>query len=142
MDLINIPGIGKTTLEKLNAINIMSIEDMIFTFPVRYEINQLDDFQKRQINEVSTYEVEVIDKPILYFIRRKLTKLQIKVQACKVIFSVVIFNREYLSKLIKPGLKIVVKGKFIKNFSIFTASNLEFLSNFHVGIIPVYNLRD
>ena len=142
MDLINIPGIGKTTLEKLNAINIMSIEDMIFTFPVRYEINQLDDFQKRQINEVSTYEVEVIDKPILYFIRRKLTKLQIKVQACKVIFSVVIFNREYLSKLIKPGLKIVVKGKFIKNFSIFTASNLEFLSNFHIGIIPVYNLRD
>ena len=83
-------------------------------------VNQLDDFQKRQINEVSTYEVEVIDKPILYFIRRKLTKLQIKVQACKVIFSVVIFNREYLSKLIKPGLKIVVKGKFIKNFSIFS----------------------
>jgi RecG-like helicase len=48
MLLKEISGVGKTTLSKLNALNITSIEDVLLCFPKKYEINKLDDISSRK----------------------------------------------------------------------------------------------
>jgi len=142
MNLRNVRGIGKVTLEKLNRININDVNDMIFCFPKKYEINYIDNIENKEINKQLILKAKIIDQPKLYYIRKKLTKLSLSVISSNLKFTVVIFNREFLSKILKSGDEIVITGKFIKNYNTFSSSNLALLSNFKGGIIPQYNLKE
>jgi len=142
MELKQIPGVGKVTLQKLNNLNIKSVEDMLFCFPKKYEINSLDNIDNLVIDKTLTLKVEVICKPKLYYIRKKLTKMLIQVKQNNLIFSVSIFNREFLMNVLNSGIEIVITGKFLKNFNSFSASNMVLFTNFKEGILPVYGLND
>ena len=123
MELKQIPGVGKVTLQKLNNLNIDSVEDMLFCFPKKYEINSLDNIDNKIIDKTMTLKVEIISKPKLYYIRKKLTKMQFQVMRCNFKFTVSIFNREFLMNVLNSGVEIVITGKFLKNFNAFSASN-------------------
>ncbi|MGD9760865.1 MAG: ATP-dependent DNA helicase RecG [Candidatus Izemoplasmatales bacterium] len=142
MELKNISGVGKVTLEKLNNLNIKSVEDMLFCFPKKYEINSIDDIENKVLDKTMTLKVEVISKPKLYYIRKKLTKMMIPVKHSNYSFTITIFNREFLMNTIYSGVLLVVTGKFLKNFNTFSASNMVLLSNFKEGVLPVYGLND
>ena len=142
MELKQIPGVGKVTLQKLNNLNIDSVEDMLFCFPKKYEINSLDNIDNKIIDKTMTLKVEIISKPKLYYIRKKLTKMQFQVMRCNFKFTVSIFNREFLMNVLNSGVEIVITGKFLKNFNAFSASNIVLFTNFKEGILPVYGLND
>ncbi|MFA7075344.1 MAG: ATP-dependent DNA helicase RecG [Candidatus Izemoplasmatales bacterium] len=142
MELKDVSEIGKVTLEKLNKYNINSVDDLLFSFPTKYQINSLDSREDIVLDKTLTLKVEVINKPKLYYIRKKLTKLSINVLIGNLKFIVVIFNREFLSGSIHPANKIVITGKFLKNFNTFSASNIVLFDNFKEGIIPIYNIKD
>ncbi|PKK95476.1 MAG: ATP-dependent DNA helicase RecG [Tenericutes bacterium HGW-Tenericutes-5] len=142
MLLKEISGVGKTTLSKLNALNITSIEDVLLCFPKKYEINKLDDISSRKINTQMMFSCQVISKPKLFYIRKRLTKLSFQCEINTFKFQVSIFNREFLSHSLNVGVFIVVSGKFLKNFNNFTASNLVLLENFKEGIKPIYGIND
>ena len=142
MLLKEISGVGKTTLSKLNALNITSIEDVLLTFPKKYDINKLDDITSREINKHMMFSCQIISKPKLFYIRKRLTKLSFQCEKNAFKFQVSIFNREFLSHSLNIGTFVVVSGKFIKNYYNFTASNLVLLDNFKEGIKPIYGIND
>ena len=142
MQLKDVYGVGKTTLDKLNALNITSIKDVLLYFPKKYEINKLDDILDKDINKLLTIKCTVISKPQIFYIRKRLTKLMFNCSCDNLKFQVSIFNREFLKKALHIGKIIVISGKFLKNYSNFTASNLVFFDNFEEGIKPIYNLTD
>ncbi|MDY0023516.1 MAG: ATP-dependent DNA helicase RecG [Candidatus Izemoplasmatales bacterium] len=142
MDLQNISGVGKVTLNKLNELNIMSIEDMLFTFPRKYEINYLNNIEEKELEKTLILKIEVTSKPKVFYIRKKLTKLTFSAKIENFKFQVSIFNREFLSHSINPGEYIVATGKFLKNFNSFSASNIVLFSNFQEGIKPLYNIKE
>jgi ATP-dependent DNA helicase RecG len=141
MELKDIQGIGKVTLEKLKDIGIASLEEMLFCFPKKYEIFRLHSHEDLQIDKNLTLKINVIDRPKLVYIRKKLTKLTIQVSLDNLKFTVSIFNREFLKNQINSGDQIVVTGKFLKNYNSFSASNLVLYKNFVEGIFPVYGLN-
>jgi ATP-dependent DNA helicase RecG len=142
MKLSEIKGVGKVTLSKLHELKIMTVEDMLFCFPKKYEINTLDYIENRELDKNLSLRVEVKSKPKLYYIRKRLTKLTFLVKSNNISFGVAIFNREYLANSINPGNEIVITGKFLKNYNSFSASNIVFYSNYKEGIIPIYNLNE
>lgn len=142
MNLTEIKGVGKVTLAKLHEQKIMTIEDMLFCFPKKYEINSIDNIDNRELDKTLSIRVEVKSKPKLYYIRKRLTKLTFLAKSNNINFNVAIFNREFLANSINPGSDILITGKFPKNYNSFSASNIVFYDNYKEGIIPVYNLKD
>ena len=142
MLLKEVYGVGKTTLSKLNALNITSVEDVLLCFPKKYEINKLDNISQKEINQQLTLKCIIISKPQLIYIRKRLTKLLFRCEIDNYKFQVSIFNREFLTHSLNIGTTIVVSGKFAKNFNNFTANNLVLYDNFKEGIKPIYGLPD
>jgi ATP-dependent DNA helicase RecG len=139
--MIDIPGVGKATIEKLNKSGIFDSQDLLSYFPKKYDYHKIDNLEQIELDKTLSLEVIITKKPRLFFIRRKLTKLMIAVKLESMNFNVVIFNREYLAKVLIKDQQIVVTGKFLKNFSNFSASNLVLKSNFIEGIIPLYGIE-
>jgi len=140
--LRSVKGIGPKIEEKLNHQNIQTIEDLLFLFPMRYQFDSLNDFSEIEQDLELTLKVQVIKKPKIYFIRKNLDKLTVQVKMNNMIFNVHIFNRRFLSQALTPNTEIVITGKFLKNLSNFTASNIVLYKNFNPGIKPIYNLKD
>jgi|AntAceMinimDraft_18_1070375.scaffolds.fasta_scaffold00879_2 ATP-dependent DNA helicase RecG len=140
--LENIKGIGPKTSKKLNDQGIKTINDLLFYFPMRYINYELNDYDEIDLEKDLTLVVKVSKKPKIFFLRKNLDKLSVQVEINKLFFYVHIFNRRFLSRALQVGEEIVITGKFLKNLSSFTASNIVLKRNFKIGIKPIYNFND
>ena len=140
--LTDIKGLGPKTALKLNHLGIKTIHDLLFSFPMKYETHEIDSFDEKEIDKELTLIGRVYQTPKIYFIRKNLDKLSVQIEIDHVVFYVHIFNRRFLSKALVPGVEIVITGRFMKNFSSFTASNIVLKKNFKPGILAVYGLGD
>ena len=142
MRLEDIKGVGPKTKNKLNKAGIQTMSELLFYFPVKYEEFQLNDFSEIDIEKDLTLLVKVVKRPKIYFIRKHLDKLTVQVEIANMFFYVSIFNRRFMASVLLPDTEIVITGRFIKNYSNFTASNIVLKKNFSPGIKPIYNMPD
>jgi len=140
--LENIKGIGPKTAKKLNNQGIKTINDLLFYFPMKYITYKLNDYDEIDLEKDLTLVVKISKKPKIFFLRKNLDKLSVQVEINKLFFYVHIFNRRFLFKALQVGEEIVITGKFIKNLSSFTASNIVLKKNFKLGIKPIYSFND
>jgi len=140
--LIDIKGVGKTTLSKLNNASINSIEDLLLYFPKSYKIQKLNDIHQVKIGETISLSLTVLKKPNVFFFRKNLSKLSVDCYKDEFKIKVDIFNRHFLSKMLLKDVEIVVTGRFKTNFKIFTANEIILKKNYQEGIIPLYKIED
>ncbi|MBN2541222.1 MAG: ATP-dependent DNA helicase RecG [Bacilli bacterium] len=141
-ELKQIKGIGPKTVEKLKNAGIQTTEDLLLRFPLRYETHAFNTFEEIALETELTLSVKVTKAPKIFLIRKNLDKLSVEVEINQMFFHVHIFNRRFLSNALKSGTEIVITGRFIKNLSNFTASNIVLLKNFRPGIQPIYGIED
>ena len=125
MDIENIKGIGSKTVANLKKLNINTIEDLITYYPFRYDVIKRSD-----INNINDNDNIIIDGiceniPSVFYINRKLDKMNFRINTNSFIFNVVIYNRGFLKSKLKPGTEITVMGKYDKKHNLITAYNLE-----------------
>ena len=125
MDIENIKGIGSKTVANLKKLNINTIEDLITYYPFRYDV-----FKRSDINNINDNDNIIIDGiceniPSVFYINRKLDKMNFRINTNSFIFNVVIYNRGFLKSKLKPGTEITVMGKYDKKHNLITAYNLE-----------------
>ncbi len=140
--LIEVKGIGPKISAKLKNQGIETINDLLFSFPAKYETHKIHSFDSVELNTECTLEVTVKARSKIYFIRKNLDKLSVQVETNRIVFQVSIFNRRFLAKALQPGVEIIITGKFLKNYSSFTASNIVLKKNYQPGILPIYGLND
>ncbi len=140
--LTDVKGIGPKTVIKLNNQGIETVNDLLFSFPMKYETHKICTFEEIEIDKNLTLEVKVHKAAKIYFIRKHLDKLSVQVEINHLVFYANIFNRRFLSKFLTIGTEIVITGKFLNNLSSFTASSIVLKKNYKSGIIPVYNLKE
>lgn len=105
-------GVGGKRLEALRALDIFTIEDLLWHFPFRYEdmtiktIDTLVDQDKVSIKGV------VLTEPVVSFYGGKKNRLSFKVALDNHVIAVYFFNQHYLKTRIKQGEEIVVFGKW------------------------------
>ena len=124
MDIENIKGIGSKTVANLKKLNINTIEDLITYYPFRYDVIKRSD-----INNINDNDNIIIDGiceniPSVFYINRKLDKMNFRINTNSFIFNVVIYNRGFLKSKLKPGTEITVMGKYDKKHNLITAYNL------------------
>ncbi len=141
MDLINVKGLGKKTIEYLNNINIKTIDDLVRYYP--YKFNYL---VRKDINNPSNHDSMIIDgivvsNPIVNFFKGKMNRLSFRVNIGSKEIKVVIFNRAFLKNNIKITNYVTIIGKYNPLTETITASNilLSKLPDYPV-IEPIYHL--
>lgn len=141
MKLENINGIGPRALSLLNNLGIYNVDDLIRNYPYRFDV-----LAKRNIDDARFYDNFVSDgivesEPVVNFFKRKMNRLSFRCNVQNKIIKVIIFNRAFLKKNIKPGSVVTLIGKYNPKTETLTANNimLKALPN-GVEIIPVYHL--
>ena len=136
-NLESIKGIGPKLKEKLNRNGVYDCFDMMTYYPSRYEVYKLTDLLHAPDNERVTLKATVISKPVVLYIRKKLTKLTCKVLIEDIEFTLTIFNREYLTNILSVDEEVVLTGTLDRKKLSFTATTLKLLKNFKNEIEPI-----
>ena len=130
-----IKGIGKATIDKLNKLEIYSVDDLITYYPFRYEV-----LKKTSLNDehsVITGTIETI--PTLNYFRR-INKLSFKLETDNKLINVVIFNRGFLKEHLIVGKIITLIGKYEQEKNMFTASDIKLIDiGDSTHIMPIYH---
>ena len=132
----------KTTsrrLEILASMNIITLEDLIYQYPYRYEV--IEEKYPTDEDEHLIIEATVIS-PVKIFFKGKMSRMSFEVEDKYLQhFQVSIFNRHFLRQHLKLGTTITIIGKCINHR--ITASDIKIKPLQDIsGIYPVYSLKD
>ena len=136
--MINEIKLTARRLDLLNQLNIFDLQQLINYYPKKYE-----DLNKTKLNkDVDNQRVVCVGKIYSEIknqrIRNNLSKTQFMMEIDGDIYTVTIFNREYLSKLLYMNKYIKVVGKLDYYHKTISASNIYLdLSD---NVIPSYKL--
>jgi len=143
-----IKGVGPRNEIILNNLNINTVKDLIFYFPVRYEsyknITDLPIFNEKELIEIEGTVTSV--NKIFTRNKKKLTK--ISVQTNFGTFDLVWFNQHYIADKVQIGQQVKVRGKVTKFNNKFTLSNPEIFPTENSNqltettLIPIYSLTE
>lgn len=141
MDLKDVKGIGPKSLTLLNKLNILSVDDLITYYPVRYDILKRSDLDELDSDMKIIVDGHVESIPLVIHIKSGLNKMNFRLATNDRIFGVSIFNRAFLKQNLGIGTNIIVIGKYDKVKNVITASDIKIgsLGN-STKIEPVYHL--
>jgi ATP-dependent DNA helicase RecG len=140
--ITNLKGIGKETADNLAQIGILTIEDMIWTFPYRHEDFRLKDLAETPHNERVTIEATVESVPTALFLGRNKSRLQLHVRAGRHLVKVIFFNQHYLKQKLQPGMVITLTGKWDRGRQVINGQSITFGPKTDVvDFEPVYSLK-
>lgn len=138
----NIKGVGSETAEILKEMGIHHLRDLLMYFPFRYEDFRIKDLVETPHNEQVTIEARVESQPLVFFMGRNKSRLQVSVLVGRHIVKVVFFNQHYLKDRLTPGTIITVSGKWDRGRQTITASSVRFGPKENgQDFEPVYRLR-
>lgn len=139
--LTDIKGIGAATAAKFERLGIRTPKDLVLAFPVRYERHF--PIAAQNLGEGVEADVRaVVAKPAtVAYIRRKLTRLSVDVEADGFAFRIAVFNREFLRSALVKGAALVATGRFEPGRRVFVASAIVLSGSYREGILPVYGLE-
>lgn len=138
-----LPRVGSATTNKLKKLGILTVENLIWHLPYRYEdFSNIKTIGDLKINEVATIKgtIEMISSRRARHRRMHLTECLVSDQTGSI--KIIWFNQPYLSQYLKRGNNIYISGQ--TNDDYFT---LQFVNPLwehaekqqHTGkIIPIY----
>ncbi len=132
--LDTIKGIGPSTIDKLNKLDIYSVEDLVSYYPYKYKLLRKTSLEEEKV----TVSGKILSMPtVSYF--KKMNRLSFQMEVDNKVVTVTIFNRVFLKDKLTIGKVITVIGKYEKNT--ITASDIIL---YDIGngttVIPVYHL--
>lgn len=115
--LLALPGIGPSLVERLNRLNLKTIEDLIYHFPFRYDdFSATQPLDQTRIGETATFRGELWSIKNTYTRFRKVLTQAILNDGTGTV-DIVWFNQPWLTKNLKVGDKIQVSGKLSRKGS-------------------------
>jgi ATP-dependent DNA helicase RecG len=110
--LADLPSIQKTYLPKLERLGIVTVRDLFFHLPHRYEdFSAVRPIASLTPGEKCTLEVEVKDFRENRSFQRRMLVSEALVSDSSGTLRVVWFNQRYLKSIVKPGMKLRLSGK-------------------------------
>lgn len=142
-DLVaSLKGVGSSTANALQDLGIVTLEDLVMTFPYRHEDFRLKNLAETAHNERVTVEGRVESEPSLLFLGKNKSRMQVRILAGQHLIKAVFFNQGYLKDKIIPGSIVTVSGKWdrgrqVINVSTFSIGPKTDLQDFE----PIYSLK-
>ena len=141
MKLTDIKGIGAKSEILLNKLGIMTIDDLLTYYPMRYEILKRSDLTTANEEDKVIIDGKVDSIPLILRFNKGLNKMNFRLAIPNGVVGVSIFNRAFMKSHLTIGASIIVIGKYDKVKNIITASDIRFGSlSKEEKIEPVYHL--
>ena len=143
-----IKGVGPKKSQRLNRLNIGTIEDILYFFPREYEdrretkkIINLEDGEKTNI------EVILESKPSMFKPNRKISITKVMAKDDTGLVQLVWFNQPYVIKQLGQGDQIKLNGRVKKSGMITEIHNPVYIKSDEKSdklgkILPIYNLTE
>ncbi len=138
----SLKGIGKAAAKQLEQLGIVTIHDLVMTFPYRHDDFRLTDLIETPHNERVTVEGRVESEPSVLFLGRNKSRLQVRLLAGNHLVKAVFFNQHYLKDRLSPGMTVTVTGKWDRGRQLINVSNFkEGPKVEQLDFEPVYSLK-
>ncbi|MDV6376752.1 ATP-dependent DNA helicase RecG [Sporosarcina sp. GW1-11] len=134
-----VKGIGKATTEQFEKLGILTIEDLLYTFPYRHEDFRMRDLTETPHNERVTVEGRVESEPAVFYSGKNRSRLQVRLLVGHHLVKAVFFNQHYLKDRLVPGMQINVSGTWDRGRQAITVNRLH--TGEQVDFEPVYSLK-
>lgn len=125
-----IRGVGKAAAETLAKLGIYTVYDLFSYYPSRYVDYEPRDLTEVRDGEQATIVGKVHSLPLLRFYAGKRSRLSVRVLSGRYLIAVIVFNRPYLKKKLKPGDTVTISGRWDARRSTMTAAEVR------IGTIP------
>lgn len=136
-------GIGEKVEERLNQLNIYTIEDLLFYFPSRYNIFEQKPLHELAHGEQATIVGKVATEPVISYFGKRQSRLAFTLMVDHIAVRAVIFNRAFLKKQIIIGETATLKGKWDAHRQQITVKTFERgKANDKTQIEPFYPLKN
>lgn len=130
MELTALKGVGPKGIQTLKKIGIEQVEDFISYYPFRYDVIKKSDFATLKQDDPIILDGIIESNPTVFYISKKLDKMNFRIQGEDQLFQVVIYNRGFLKKTLKVGTEITVIGKYDLKHNTIVATELR------MGLLP------
>ena len=141
ISVATVKGVGPVLLEKLNALNIHTIAQLLESYPSRYDSYEVIDLNFAKQDEKITVIGNVVVPATNSTYGRQQSRMQFSIAVGEEIVKVIIFNRAFLQNKIVMETPITVTGKWDFGRKTITASTIKF--GIHDdGIIPNYRTNN
>ena len=107
-----ISGLGKKSIDILNKQGLRNVKDLFLAFPYRYEFFEPMNLIEASKNDKACLVGRVITPLKYQYYRAHLSSLTFSMNVNDEIIKVIIFNRQYLAKQLRPGGMVKVSGKY------------------------------
>lgn len=126
MELIDIKGVGKATVDKLNQLNIYSVTDLLMFMPTKY--TKIEPVPISDIREGYFYTIKATYVKKLKDINlKKINLFAISVRdADGDVIEIEWFNQNYITKVLSIDKEYIFYGKAVKNKNKLILINPEF----------------
>lgn len=141
MELANIKGIGKKTLQGLNKQGIYTVDDLICYYPYRYQQYTVKHIYEVQDAESCVIYAKVESNPQVFYFKKNFNRLTFKCLSDDILLNVTIFNRAFLKTNLTIGKEITLIGKYEKKKNTFVASDIKLEKIDPNEIEPIYHLN-
>ncbi len=140
MDINLIKGVGDKSIEYLNKMNLLTVNDLLLYYPYRYNVIRVIPLIEALDGETVTIKGIVDTEPRVSYINKNFNRMSFKVRTDNFLINVTIFNRAFYKQHLKLGRMINLIGKYDREKNIFTASDIKFELIRGIKIEPVYHL--
>jgi ATP-dependent DNA helicase RecG len=107
-----VPGVGPKTAENLATLNILSVEDLLTYYPLRYDNFEVQSVQNAKDQEKITIKGTVMSEPVIARFGYKKNRLSFRLMVNREVILVTFFNQPYLKSKIELGRDLAVFGKW------------------------------
>lgn len=138
----HIKGVGDKFAEDLAEMSIQTVNDLLYTFPFRYNVMEINRLQDCVHEEQVTLIGNVIQQPTLNFYGRKKSRLSFLIEVESVAVKAVMFNRAFAKKQINMDDTFTLTGKWDAHRLQITVSRyLKGTADEDGKIEPVYSVK-
>ncbi|MHA3225197.1 ATP-dependent DNA helicase RecG [Globicatella sulfidifaciens] len=109
-------GVGPAKVQQFASLGILTIRDLLFYFPFRYEDFQIRDLKTIMDQEKVTLKGQVVSPPVVNYYGRRKSRLSFRFAVSDTeVIQVIFFNQPYLKKSFELGQTKVIYGKWQSN---------------------------
>ncbi|PIC87590.1 ATP-dependent DNA helicase RecG [Sporosarcina sp. P20a] len=134
-----VKGIGKATTEQFEKLGILTIEDLLYTFPYRHEDFRMKDLTETPHGERVTVEGRVESEPTVFYSGKNRSRMQVRLLVGHHLVKAVFFNQHYLKDRLITGMQINVTGAWDRGRQTITVNRLH--TGEQTDFEPVYSLK-
>lgn len=106
-------GVGAKTQALLKKIGIETVEDLLLSFPFRYEDLSIRPLSALVDGEKAAVAGQIVSEPVVHYFRgRKGNRLTFRLRADEAVVAVNFFNQGYLKKNLQLGDEVTIYGRY------------------------------